>query len=269
MNGHVGHEQLPAAGALACSGRARTGSPIRVDENSASHATGHTQPAKPRTRAPAEIGRTRRAGRPPESRRRRGAAGWCRRGVPRSRAVSGWASRHVTISARDGPRRTRSSAPSVTSLDPAAPDGHWVGELEADAHHHHRVPALLSPHRPGQPRPRARRRRATCKRRQIPDGGWSLFEGGPVRISRRPSRRTSPEDGRRRRSAIRSWWRARERIREMGGPAKARRVHQDPAGAVRRVRLERRAHDARRDHAAAAPVLPVQHLRGLVLVAHA
>src|SRR5207247_4918476 len=52
-----------------------------------------------------------------------------------------------------------------------------------------------------------------------------------------------------------------------GRAGQDQRLHENPARVVRGVRLERRAHDARRDHAV-PPRLALQHLRGLVLVAH-
>jgi squalene-hopene/tetraprenyl-beta-curcumene cyclase len=70
-----------------------------------------------------------------------------------------------------------------------APDGHWVGELEADRAL--TAEYLLLCHLIDRA-DRAVEQRAVryFRRRQNADGGWSLFEGGPP-TSRRPSRSTS------------------------------------------------------------------------------
>src|SRR3989449_8715847 len=98
-------------------------------------------------------------------------------------------------------------------------DGHWIGELEAD-------PTITSEYfLPGPLIDRIDRRKEAkavqyLRREQLPDGGWSLFAGGPIDLS----------------ATIKAYFAmklsgvsvddpalvaARERIREMGGPVRA------------------------------------------------
>ena len=77
----------------------------------------------------------------------------------------------------------RSNAPSATSWPQQQPDGHWVGEVEADATITSEY--LLFSHLID----RAQRDREVdgwsryLRRRQLPDGGWNLYEGGPANLS--------------------------------------------------------------------------------------
>jgi len=100
-----------------------------------------------------------------------------------------------------------------------APDGHWIGELEADTTITSEYLLL------GHLIDRIDRRKEAkavqyLRREQLPDGGWSLFAGGPIDLS----------------ATIKAYFAmklsgvsvddpalvaARERIREMGGPVKA------------------------------------------------
>src|SRR5207245_2007756 len=100
-----------------------------------------------------------------------------------------------------------------------APDGHWIGELEADT-------TITSAYRLlGHLIDRIDRRKEAkavqyLRREQLPGGGWSLVAGGPIDLS----------------ATIKAYFAmklagvsvddpalvaARERIREMGGPVKA------------------------------------------------
>jgi squalene-hopene/tetraprenyl-beta-curcumene cyclase len=104
-------------------------------------------------------------------------------------------------------------------LSRQAPDGHWVGELEADS-------TITSEHvlfchlidRVNHER--ERKAVAYLRLRQQPDGGWNLFEGGPSDLSATVKAYfamkmagVSPEDP--------AMVRARARIRALGGPTKA------------------------------------------------
>ncbi|MBI1848275.1 MAG: squalene--hopene cyclase [Candidatus Rokubacteria bacterium] len=100
-----------------------------------------------------------------------------------------------------------------------APDGHWVGELEADttitAEH------LLLGHLIDRvDREREAKAVRYLRRRQLPDGGYNLYEGGPANVS----------------ATIKAYFaikmagvpvtdpamvRARDCVRAMGGPTKA------------------------------------------------
>jgi squalene-hopene/tetraprenyl-beta-curcumene cyclase len=100
-----------------------------------------------------------------------------------------------------------------------APDGHWVGELEADS----TITAeyLLCCHLIDRVNPeRERKMVAYLRRRQLPNGGWNLFEAGPADLSATikayfamKMAGVSPEDP--------DMVRARARTRAMGGPVKA------------------------------------------------
>ncbi|PYM06936.1 MAG: hypothetical protein DMD82_07120 [Candidatus Rokuibacteriota bacterium] len=104
-------------------------------------------------------------------------------------------------------------------LERQAPDGHWVGELEADSSitsefllFCHLIDRLDSD--------RERKAVAYLRQRQLPNGGWNLFEAGPADLSATikayfamKMAGVSPEDP--------DMVRARARIRAMGGPVKA------------------------------------------------
>ncbi len=104
-------------------------------------------------------------------------------------------------------------------LERQAPDGHWVGELEADSSitsefllFCHLIDRLDSE--------RERKAVAYLRQRQLPNGGWNLFEAGPADLSATikayfamKMAGVSPEDP--------DMVRARARIRAMGGPVKA------------------------------------------------
>ncbi len=104
-------------------------------------------------------------------------------------------------------------------LSRQAPDGHWVGELEADT----TITAeyLLLGHLLDRVNPaREAKMVRYLRRRQRPDGGFDLYEGGPTNLSATikayfamKMAGVSPDDP--------AMARARERIRELGGPAKA------------------------------------------------
>ena len=163
---------------------------------------------------------------------------------------------------------SRRGAPALAGPPPAAPGpGRALGRGARGRHHHHgRVPPP-----PPSPRDRATgtssgRRSRTSADRQRPDGGWNLYEAGAGDLS----------------ATIKAYFAMKmagvsaDRPRHGAGPRvgpgagradPGQRLHEDHAGAVRRVPLERRAGDAGRDHAA-APVVLLQHLGGLVLVAH-
>src|SRR5438309_320817 len=170
---------------------------------------------------------------------------------------------HVNISGRDGSRRGGRSRPAPP---PLAPGGRWSlgrrarGRPRADR----RGPAPTPPRR-------SRRSRRRAARRDISDEaaerGRRLepLRGRPLRSLRDDQDLLRDEDGRRVAGGSGDATRGRPHPRD-GRAGRGQRLLQDPAGPVRRVRLERRADDARGDHAAAHAVLPLQHLRGLVLV---
>jgi squalene-hopene/tetraprenyl-beta-curcumene cyclase len=99
------------------------------------------------------------------------------------------------------------------------PDGHWIGELEADTTITSEF--LLFGHLVDRVnRTREARMVRYLRRRQAPDGGWSLFEGGPANLS----------------ATIKAYFamkmaglptddpamvRARARVHALGGPARA------------------------------------------------
>jgi squalene-hopene/tetraprenyl-beta-curcumene cyclase len=122
-------------------------------------------------------------------------------------------------------------SPTVTGLDDAilraqtallalqAPDGHWVGELEADTTITSEY-LLLCHLLDRVDREKERKMVRYLRRRQRQDGGFDLFEGGPTNLS----------------ATIKAYFamkmagvpvgdpamvKARERILEMGGPAQA------------------------------------------------
>jgi squalene-hopene/tetraprenyl-beta-curcumene cyclase len=100
-----------------------------------------------------------------------------------------------------------------------APDGHWVGELEADVTLTAEV--LLFRHLLDRASPRDEARMVRfIRRRQQADGGWNLFEGGPTNLSATIKAYFAmklagvpPDDP--------AMARARERILALGGPVKA------------------------------------------------
>jgi squalene-hopene/tetraprenyl-beta-curcumene cyclase len=104
-------------------------------------------------------------------------------------------------------------------LELQAPEGHWVGELEPPSSITSEY--LLLRHLIDRVnRERDRTAVGYLRRRQLPDGGWSLFEGGPAHLSTTIKAYfamklagVSTEDP--------AMARARGRIRSMGGPVKA------------------------------------------------
>src|SRR5258705_2952352 len=63
-----------------------------------------------------------------------------------------------------------------------APDGHWVGELEADSTITSEY-LLLCHMLDRVDRDREAKMVKYLRERQLPDGGWSLYEGGPPNMS--------------------------------------------------------------------------------------
>ncbi len=104
-------------------------------------------------------------------------------------------------------------------LERQAPDGHWVGELEADATI--TSESLLLRHLIDRVNPERERKMVTyLRQRQLPEGGWNLFEAGPADLSATikayfamKMAGVAPDDP--------DMVRARGRIRAMGGPVKA------------------------------------------------
>src|SRR6266404_2786722 len=171
---------------------------------------------------------------------------------------------HVTISARDGPPGRYFARPGASALHSGARRALGRG-AGGRSRAHRGVPPALSPDRPHRPSGRAASRAllpTSSERRR-----WlEPVRGRPLRPVGDDQDLLRDEDGGRgpRRPRPAGGPRAHSRH---GRPRQGQRVRQDPARAVRRVRLERRADHAGRDHAAAAAVLPVQYLRGLLLVA--
>ena len=104
-------------------------------------------------------------------------------------------------------------------LSHQAPEGHWVGELEANTTITSEY--LLLCHLIDRvDRPKEAKAVRYLRRAQLSDGGWSLFEGGPANLSATIKgyfamrmAGVSVDD-----PALAA---ARERIREMGGPVRA------------------------------------------------
>src|SRR5438034_967458 len=104
-------------------------------------------------------------------------------------------------------------------LSHQAPEGHWVGELEANTTITSEY--LLLCHLIDRvDRPKEAKAVRYLRRAQLSDGGWSLFEGGPANLSATIKAYfamrmagVSVDD-----PALAA---ARERIREMGGPVRA------------------------------------------------
>ena len=104
-------------------------------------------------------------------------------------------------------------------LSTQAPDGHWVGELEADSTITSEY--LLFCHLTDRvDRERERKMVNYLRQEQLPDGGWSLFEGGPANLSgtikayfAMKVAGVPPEDP--------AMARARTLIRQRGGPVEA------------------------------------------------
>jgi squalene-hopene/tetraprenyl-beta-curcumene cyclase len=104
-------------------------------------------------------------------------------------------------------------------LSMQAPDGHWVGELEADRAL--TAEYLLFRHLIGRVDRRVEQGAIRyLRRRQNADGGWSLFEGGPSDLSATikiyfamKMAGVAPGDA--------TMLAARERVHAMGGPARA------------------------------------------------
>src|SRR5207244_89893 len=155
--------------------------PMRVEVNSASHANGPTHAAKrrvrrtPRSTAPA----ARKAARKPNT---------------YGRSRKGPISRSIRTSGVVPDRGCMLAFVLVTALHEAisraqryllslqAPDGHWIGELEADwaltaeaLLLHHLIDRVDGNHQ--------QRAVRFLRRRQNADGGWSLFAGGPSDLS--------------------------------------------------------------------------------------
>jgi len=100
-----------------------------------------------------------------------------------------------------------------------APDGHWVGELEADSTITSEY-LLLCHLLDRVDRDREAKMVVYLRERQLPGGGWSLYEGGPPNISATIKAyfamkvaRVAIDDP--------AMERARARIREWGGPVEA------------------------------------------------
>jgi len=99
------------------------------------------------------------------------------------------------------------------------PDGHWGGELEADTTI--TSEQLLLGHLIDRVNPQREAKMVRyLRRRQLPDGGFNLFEAGPTNLSATikayfamKMAGVDPDDP--------AMVAARERIREMGGPVKA------------------------------------------------
>ena len=85
-----------------------------------------------------------------------------------------------TISSLRGRYRHREGA--GRALAAQAPDGHWVGELEADSTITSEY-LLLCHMLDRVDRDREAKMVKYLRERQLPDGGWSLYEGGPPNIS--------------------------------------------------------------------------------------
>src|SRR6185295_17936675 len=203
-------------------------------------------------------------GRRPGSRTRRAAARKFLSAGPYVYPGSPGPTVHVSICPRDGPPRRDFARPDPPPVPPGPRrtlDRRAGGRLGA----HGRGPAAPSPHRPGRPRARAAGRPLL---ETPPERRWWLepFRRRPLGPVGDHQDLLRPQDGGGERGGPHAGGGPRANPRD--GRADARqRVLQDPARALRRVRLERRADDAGGDHAATAAVLPVQHLRGLVLVA--
>jgi len=86
------------------------------------------------------------------------------------------------------------AAPARTSVDNAveaakryliatqAADGHWVGELEGDTILESEY--VLTMHFLGRSgEERVRKAAEHLRRKQLPDGGWAIYEGGPAEVS--------------------------------------------------------------------------------------
>src|SRR5262252_1059438 len=237
------------------------GNPVRVDESSATSATGQTHAVnpsvrrQPRSTTPAAMNAARNA-----KTYGRSTAVPTRRSIREVSVIESACYHHP----REGPAGRDRARPGA----PARPTGsRWPLGRSARSQHddHLRAAAALSSSRSGQSRPANARRSlpkepAASRRRLQPlrgGPGESLGDDqGVLRDEDGGPAAERPDDGR---GAV-----AHPRD---GRSGEGRRVHEDPAGPLRRVRLERRADDAGRNHAAAAALLPVQHLRDLVLVA--
>ena len=145
-----------------------------------------------------------------------------------------------------------------------APDGHWVGELEADRAL--TAEYLLFCHLIDRVnRDQEQKAARYLPRRQNPDDGWSLFDGGPSDLS----------------ATIKIYFAlkmagtpvgdpvmvaARNRVLEMGGPTKANvftKIQLACSASTTGTACRR----CRPRSCCCPAVLPLQHLRGLVLVA--
>src|SRR5262249_26102501 len=224
------------------------GNPVRVEDSSATSATGQTHAVNPSVRR-----QPRSATAAPTKTARNANTYGRRRTVPSRRSiregsvVESACYHHV----REGPAGRDRARPGA----PARPTGsrRSLGRsARSQLDDHFRAAAALPSPRPGQSRPPGARRplpqgRAASRRRLQSLRGRS---GQPVGDDQGVLR---DEDGRR--AAERSHdGRGAVADPRDGRPGQGRRVHEDLAGALRRVRLERGADDAGRDHAAAAAV---------------
>src|SRR5436190_1835582 len=62
-----------------------------------------------------------------------------------------------------------------------APDGHWCGELEGDTILESEY--ILTLHFLGRAGARTRKAAQYLKEKQLPEGGWSIYPGGPAEVS--------------------------------------------------------------------------------------
>ncbi|MBI2529342.1 MAG: squalene--hopene cyclase [Candidatus Rokubacteria bacterium] len=93
--------------------------------------------------------------------------------APASRASSGTRARDIDAAIERAQQHL---------LSAQAPDGHWVGELEADSTITSEY--LLSCHLLGRvDREREEKMVHYLRRQQLPDGGFSLYDGGPANLS--------------------------------------------------------------------------------------
>ena len=101
-----------------------------------------------------------------------------------------------------------------------APDGHWVGELEADSTITSEY--LLFCHLLDRvDREREAKMVKYLRERQLPDGGWSLYEGGPAEPLGHHQGVLRHEGGRGERWTTRPWSRRGHSSASWGGPVEA------------------------------------------------
>src|SRR5215470_12434838 len=94
------------------------------------------------------------------------------------------------VSGTDGVRRSDSRTTVDNAVEAAkryligtqAPDGHWVGELEGDTILESEY--VLTMHFLGRTgEERVRKTAEHLRRKQLPSGGWAIYEGGPAEVS--------------------------------------------------------------------------------------